>query len=233
MRQKLLSIAQRIRLPSICVLCNQTHAQNLAVCDACIHLFTFLDPACKQCSLPVVDSSYLLCGQCIKKPPYFDSTTIAYSYEEPLASLVRQFKYQNKLYLSAFLAQLIINAWAKKPTYPQCLIPIPMHDKKLKKRGFNQTIILSRFLSKQLKIPIDLTSCQKVLNTEPQAELTSNQRAQNIKNAFSVSPLPYSHVALIDDLLTTGSTANELAKKLKESGITTVEVWCCARTIKT
>lgn len=231
MRQKLSSIAQRIRLPSICILCNQFHSKRLAVCEACIALLPILGPACKYCALPLPNSLYPLCGQCIKKPPYFDKSIVHYSYEEPLRNLLHRFKYQNGLYLSTFLAQLIINAWKGQPSYPQCLIPIPMHPKKLKKRGFNQTIILARLLSKELNIPIDFSSCQKKINTLSQAELPSNQRIQNIKNAFSITRIPYTHIALIDDLLTTGSTVNELSKELKKSGVKTIEIWCCARTV--
>ena len=194
MRHKLLSIAQRIRLPSICVLCNQFHRANLAVCDFCITLLPTLEPACKQCAFPLPDNQYLVCGHCIKKPPHFDTTTINYSFEEPLRGLLHCFKYQNGLYLGSFLAQLIVNAWKKQPSYPQCLIPVPMHPKKLKSRGFNQTVLLTRFLNKQLKIPFDLINCQKMMNTTPQAELDGSKRTQNIKGAFTVNRLPYTHV---------------------------------------
>ncbi|RUR05778.1 ComF family protein [Legionella sp. km772] len=232
MRHKLLSIAQRIRLPSICILCNQFHPTRLAVCDFCIALFPSLGPSCKYCAFPLPDEGYLICGHCIKQPPYFNNATIAYSFEEPLRGLLHRFKYQNGLYLSSLLAQLIINAWKKQPSTPQCLIPVPMHPKKIKSRGFNQTIIIAQLLSKRLKIPIDFISCQKKLHTPAQAELNGKKRSQNIKNAFSVAPSSYKHIALIDDLLTTGSTVNELAKVLKKSGVQQVDIWCCARAVK-
>ncbi len=232
MRHKLLSIAQRIRLPSICILCKQFHKSSLAVCTACTDLLPTLESVCTYCAFPLPDNDYLICGYCIKKPPHFDSTTIGYRFEEPLRSLVHHFKYQNGLYLGAFLGQLIFNAWQKQPSYPQCLIPVPMHPKKLKSRGFNQTVILTRFLAKRMQLPYDLRSCQKTVNTTPQAELNGKKRSKNIQGAFTVKPLPYTHVALIDDLLTTGSTVNELAKLLKKSGVQQVDIWCCARTVK-
>lgn len=231
MRHKLLSIAQSIRLPSICLLCNQFHKNKLAVCDACMLFMPSLGSTCIHCAFPLPDTEYLICGFCIKKPPFFDSTTTAYRFEEPLRSLVHRFKYREGLYLAPVLSQLILNAWHRKPTQPQCLIPVPMHAEKLKTRGFNQAAVVTRLLAKRLQLPYDLNSCQKTVNTQPQALLDGSERAHNLRGAFSIKPLPYTHVALIDDLLTTGSTANELARTLKESGVERVELWCCARTV--
>lgn len=107
-----------------------------------------------------------------------------------------------------------------------------MHPKRLKLRGFNQAAVLTQTLSKKLQIPYDLTSCQKIINTAPQASLDGEQRQKNLRHAFKVTQIPYEHVALIDDLLTTGCTANELARTLKKSGVRQVDIWCCARTVE-
>lgn len=230
MREKLCSIARSIRLPSICVLCNQFHSTISAVCMPCIALMPQLGFTCTHCAYPLFDADYLVCGQCIKNTPHFDRTLCAYAFEEPLRSLIHQFKYQQKLYLASFLSQLIINAWEEGSIKPQCLIPMPMHPKKLKIRGFNQTVLLAQTLAKRLQIPMDLSCCKKVVNTMPQAQLDGEARPQNIKGAFQVSAMPYQHVALIDDLLTTGSTANELAVSIKKTGVEQVDLWCCART---
>lgn len=231
MRQKLRSITQRLRLPSICTLCNQFHNGPLAVCSYCVSMITPIGPACEKCAYPLPEGSHLICGHCIKKPPHFDKTFIAYTFEEPLRGLLHQFKYHNGLYLCSFLCHLMLKAVEKNTHFGECLIPVPMHPKRLKQRGFNQAAVLTTSLAKQLKIPFDLYSCQKIINTAPQASLDGNQRQKNLLNAFSISPLPYQHIVLIDDLLTTGSTANELAASLKKSGVARVDVWCCARTI--
>jgi ComF family protein len=123
------------------------------------------------------------------------------------------------------------DAWQRQIHNPECLIPIPMHPKKLKQRGFNQAAILAKSLARRLKIPYDLNSCQKIINTDPQASMDGEKRQTNVRGTFSVKPLPYQHVTLIDDLLTTGSTANELARVLKKSGVQRVDIWCCARTV--
>ena len=237
MRDKLLSIAQSIRLPSICVLCNQFNQGSNSICNYCIDLLPTLGPSCTHCAQPLFQEDYLICGHCIKNPPYFDRALVKYPFEEPLRTLLHRFKYHNALYLGSFLSQLILNAWnagINKPqssSQPQCLIPVPMHPKKLKLRGFNQSVLLAQFLAKKLKIPYDFRSCEKIVNTKAQASLDGEQRQKNLKGAFRIDPLPYEHIAIVDDLLTTGSTANELARTLKNSGVKQVDIWCCARTI--
>lgn len=232
MRLKLASITQTMRLPSICVLCNQANPSPLAVCSECISLLPQLGPSCTHCANPLPDAFYPICGACIKKKPHFDLAAIAYSFEEPIRTLLHRFKYQNGLYLGPFLGQLIFNAKEQKklPT-PECLIPVPLHASKIKHRGFNQTLILTQFLAKRLHIPYDVKHCRKITNTLAQAHLDKIKRSGNIKKAFVVDKLPYRHIALVDDLLTTGSTLNELAKQLKKAGVCQVDIWCCARTI--
>lgn len=233
MRQKLCSITQRLSLPSICTVCNQFHKGSMAVCTFCMKFMTPLGLRCKQCAYPLPQTNYLLCGQCIKKPPYFDNAYIGYQYNEPLRGLLHQFKYRNNLYLGSFLSHLIRhtlpNITQDSPT--PCLIPIPMHPQKIKQRGFNQAAVLAKLLAKQLHVAYDLTNCKKIINTVPQASLNGEQRQKNLHLSFAVNSIPYSHVILIDDLLTTGSTANELAHMLKQAGVARVDISCCARAV--
>lgn len=231
-RQKLLSVTQSLRLPSICTLCNQIHKNKRAVCNFCIELMPQLGVTCQHCAAPIADRNSLICGRCIKKPPYYDATRVIYKFEEPLRSLIHQFKYHNGLYLNSFLSHLILNALPKLPfNQPQCLIPVPMHPQKIKQRGFNHAAVLTRTLAQKLQLNYDLISCQKIINTPAQASLDKEQRQKNLRHAFMCKKLPYHHVALIDDLLTTGSTANALALTLKKAGVGSVELWCCARTV--
>lgn len=231
MRQKLFIVTQSLRLPVLCALCNQFHKGKLAVCSPCHALIEPLGPACRHCAYPLPNANYLICGRCIKKPPHFDQAFIAYQFTEPLRSLLHQFKYHNGLYLCSFLSHLILRSLEDQSSTPQCLIPVPMHPQRIKLRGFNQAAVLTQSLAKTLQLPYDLMSCQKIINTVPQASLDGAQRQKNLRQAFKVKKLPYHHVALIDDLLTTGSTANELALTLKKSGVQQVDIWCCARTV--
>ncbi|WP_423202247.1 ComF family protein [Legionella rowbothamii] len=230
MRQKLFIVTQSLRLPSICTLCSQFHKSNHAVCERCIEFMPLLGLACRHCATPLADAGSLICGSCIKKPPQFEHAYITYKFEEPLRGLLHQFKYHNGLYLHSFLSHLMLNGLPDS-NLPQCLIPVPMHARKIKQRGFNHAAILTRGLAKKLNLPYDLTSCQKILNTAPQASLDKKQRQSNLRHAFISKKLPFQHVALVDDLLTTGSTANELALTLKKSGVERVDLWCCARTV--
>ena len=229
MRHRMVSISQWFQLPSICALCNQYHRGRLAVCAECLELLTPIGPACYHCALPLPDDDFLVCGHCCKKKPYFHHVIAAYRFEEPLRTLLHEFKYHDGLYLSSFLATLILNAIPTDAAKTQCLIPVPMHPKRLRQRGFNHAAELAKQLGRALKLPYKLSQCKKIINTVPQVSLNERQRQQNLRNAFLAEPLPYQHVTLIDDLLTTGSTANELAKILKKQGVARVDVWCCAR----
>lgn len=106
-----------------------------------------------------------------------------------------------------------------------------MYPKRLKARGFNQAAVLTKLLSRHLNIPYDLYCCQKRINTASQASLDGEQRRKNLRNAFYASTLTYKHVMLVDDLLTTGSTANEIAYTLKSAGVWRVDICCCARAV--
>lgn len=231
MRDKLRSITQRLRPPTLCALCQQYHRGSLAVCIPCHELFLPLGPACKQCAQPLPDARFLICGRCCKKKPSFDHTFTGYVFREPLRTLLHAFKYQEGLYLRTFFGNLILKALPIEAKKTECLIPVPMHRQRLRHRGFNQSAELVKHLGHQLKIPYDLFCCKKIINTIPQAGLDADQRQKNLRHSFAVSPLPYQHVTIVDDLMTTGSTSHELAKTLKKQGVSRVDVWCCARVL--
>ncbi|MDI9819092.1 ComF family protein [Tatlockia sp. PL877] len=229
MHQKIISITQMLRLPSVCVLCNQYHHQPYAVCQACCEFFKAIGPACRYCAFPLPDENFLVCGQCSRLKPAFDRTFVAYRFEEPLRNLLHEYKYHGGLYLRNFLVKLMLDAIANTPITTQCLIPVPLHPKRLKQRGFNQAAEFSKLLAKHLNVPCALTICKKIRHTQPQVNLSGKERKQNLHHAFQVKATAYQHVTLVDDLLTTGSTVNELASLLKKQGVSQVDVWCCAR----
>lgn len=229
-RQKVASITQLLRLPSVCLLCQQYHRDSLAVCQHCNYLFKRINDACYYCALPLPDAKFLVCGDCTKKKPAFDRTITTYYFEEPLRTLLHEFKYREAFYLRTFLAKLMLDALPEKTVSTQCLVPVPLHPKRLQQRGFNQAAELAKLLAKQLKIPCELNLCKKIIHTPPQANLSGKQRRKNLHQAFQVKVNNYSHITLIDDLLTTGSTVNELARLFKQQGVGCVDVWCCART---
>lgn len=125
------------------------------------------------------------------------------------------------------MANILKHAIQQKP---QLLIPVPLHRRRLRSRGFNQAIELAKPVSRRLNIPIDRTACQKLRHTQAQSELPAKVRIQNLKNAFQLTrAISASHVAIIDDIYTTGATTQTLAHTLKKHGVTTIEAWCLAR----
>ena len=229
MRHKIASIAQTFRLPRICSLCNQYHPDHDAICKPCHALLKPLGPACQHCATLLPDAIFPVCGKCSIKPQALDRVITAYRFDEPLRTLLHEFKYHQALYLSNFLTQLILDALYDDAKKTQCLIPVPMHPLRIRQRGFNQAAELAKRLGRKLNIPYDLSGCQKISNTAPQATLNAKLRRKNIRNTFKANSVDYKHITLIDDLLTTGSTANELARVLKQQGVTRVDLWCCAR----
>ncbi len=225
------SIPQAFKLPIYCALCKQQHRHPHAVCEHCHRLLEPLHHSCYHCALPLPSSDFLICGLCIKEKPAVDHAIAAYRFEEPLRRLLHAFKYQEGLYLCSYLAHLLLDKLDDFDKKTQCLIPVPLHPLRLKQRGFNQAALLAQYLGRQLKIPCDLKRCSKQHNTPAQAQLSANERRKNLHNAFHCPTLPYQHVTLIDDLLTTGSTVNELAKTLKQKGVQRVDVWACAKAV--
>lgn len=216
-------------IPSICRICRQYHRNEHAICTACMALMEPLGPACRSCANPLTHSLPPVCGACSVRPPALDYVFTAYRYTEPLKTLVQAFKYDAALYLTSFLASLMLAAI--EDDYPtQCLIPIPLYTARIRARGFNQSALLARYLSSSLQKPYDLQACIKRFATPTQASLPAKERQTNLLDAFEARALPYQHVTLIDDLFTTGATANEVARTLKtQAGVVRVDLWCCAR----
>ncbi|MCX7116705.1 MAG: ComF family protein [Legionellales bacterium] len=231
MRRIIASISHVLRLSSICLICEQYHPGHLALCEACLHLLIPIEHACTHCALPLPEGQFLVCGPCSQKTPLVDRTYAPYRFEEPLRSLIHSFKYHEGLYLSSFLASLMMTSIPLEAQKTECLIPVPMHPQRLKERGFNQSAELTKHLGRHFNIPYELAHCKKIRNTLPQASLNANERLKNLREAFQANPLPYHHITLIDDLFTTGCTVNELALVLKKQGVKRVDVWCCARVI--
>lgn len=137
------------------------------------------------------------------------------------------------MWYAPLLARIFILALQKRQTQmPECIIPIPLHPKRLHQRGFNQSLEVVKIIAKQLNIPVNTSLCTRNTNTAFQSGLTAKQRRLNLHNAFKiVKSHQFKHVAIFDDVVTTGTTANELSRKLKLSGVEIIEVWALARTV--
>jgi ComF family protein len=156
------------------------------------------------------------------------------SYHHGLGPVVASIKYQQQLApLKVLVAALVsrVNLLVEQQLIilPQVLLPVPLHPQRLKQRGFNQAWLIAKEISEQLNIPLDANVLKRVADTQPQAGMTGKQRRKNCHKAFElVNHIPYQRVALVDDVLTTGTTANEIAKLLNKQGVY-VDVWCLVR----
>lgn len=214
-------------LPATCLLCGQGGYQDLDLCFGCYQQLSKNDCCCQRCGSYGTQTE--LCGDCLTEPRYFDRVQAPFLYQDGLRYLITHFKYQRQ-YSHARTLGLLLARQLDVSTPPDCLIPVPLHKSRYRQRGFNQAIEMAKVISKVHHIPVQLQTCIRQRNTAQQVGLSNKQRKKNIKNAFVVlKPVADQHIALIDDVMTTGSTANELAKVLKKAGAKQVDVWLCAR----
>lgn len=218
-------------IPTPCLLCGINITQS-CLCHCCFNALPLLGHHCERCAMPISLGQY--CGQCLAKPPIRHRTHSLFRYTSPIDRLIGDMKYHNQLQLTDYFAnKLSLHIQQQNGIKPERLIPIPLHPKRLRQRGYNQSVELAKTLSKQLNIPVDNVTLTRIKNTLPQAQLAYSKRKKNMKSAFECQPntLP-KHIALIDDVLTTGHTADMAAKACLQQGAEKVELWTIARTIR-
>jgi ComF family protein len=221
--------------PPRCVLCGSPGFNDMDICEHCYHDLPWIQSACLQCAIPLANHSgdQLKCGQCLRKAPVFDRSVSLFSYAEEAITLVYRLKFNEKLAYSRLLGSMLADAIAKKNIeLPGCILPVPLYKKRLRQRGFNQSLELARPIANRFNIPIDVHAVKRVRDTQSQTGLDKKQRRKNIRAAFKiVEPVSAPHVAVVDDVVTTTSTANELSRLLKRSGVRRVDVWSIARAV--
>jgi len=214
-------------LPQPCRLCGAAGDRDRCLCDGCARDLPILGPACPRCALPL-SADAPLCGRCLRRPPPFDAALAPLRYAAPVDTLVHEFKFRGRLASGRLLAELMADAVAERPR-PQLLLPVPLHPRRLRERGFNQAHELARLLGRRLGIPVDGELVRRMRDTPPQHELPAKARRANIRRAFALAHPPPAHVAVVDDVMTTGQTVAEIARLLKRAGARRVEVWVAAR----
>ena len=214
-------------LPQQCLLCTAAASMS-ALCAACHAQLPWLPVArCPQCALPTFEGS--LCGTCLSHPPRFDRVTAAFAYQWPLAALIHHYKYGGNLVLARPFAQALA---AQIHDAADLIIPMPLAPRRLRERGFNQALEIARFVSQLTGIAITADACRRVRDSAPQAALPWSERRSNIRGAFVCdADLQGKRIAVIDDVLTTGATLNELARNLRQAGATQIQGWVVARAL--
>ena len=214
-------------LPGQCRLCRDWTRGSL--CGACRAASLRRVPRCERCAI-AVPPGQSVCGACLREPPPFGRCVAALDYAEPWDALIRQFKFHGHAELAALFAGLMREAWGEADA-PELLLPAPLSATRLRERGYNQSWELAR----RLGAGADAGLLLRTRDTAHQIDLPPAQRAGNVLGAFAVEPLRRRElegrtVTLVDDVLTTGATAAEMARTLLAAGAATVQLWVLART---
>ncbi len=225
-------------LPEKCALCRCI--SNLGFCIKCQKLLPWTECACAVCGIHLHEPG--VCGRCQIRRPVYQHSIIPFRYAPPVSTNIQALKYAEQLSYAVAMGKILSLSIAKDPTpWPDLIVPIPLHRKRMAQRGFNQASEIARVLSKQLGIPINYSLIKRVKNTVTQTGLNEKKRQQNMNKAFigtrhagktstGKNATPYQHVALLDDVVTSGSTVNAAAKALLDVGIRYVSVWAIAKT---
>lgn len=151
-------------------------------------------------------------------------------HQGAIRHLIGNLKFRADYKNASLLGLLLADHLKQTAELPDLILPTPLHKARYRERGFNQSIEIARTVAQVLQIPLDLTSCKRHRDTPHQTQLPAKIRRKNLKNAFSVvKPIQVRHIAILDDVMTTGSTAHELANVLKKAGASRVDIWVCAR----
>ncbi len=212
-----------------CRLCGAAHRGEL--CEPCRAELPALATACPQCAQPLEGTQAGLCGQCLAHPPSFDAARVPFRYAPPVDRLIAGLKFHERLSDGRLLGSLLAEAIAAAPRV-DLLLPIPLHRQRLRERGFNQAAELARTVSSTTGIPVDYDALARVRAGSPQHQARRRERLRQMRGAFTWQDRqrPPARVALIDDVVTTGATADAAARCLKRAGAEWVEVWAVART---
>lgn len=224
---------QSFLFPPCCPCCGNRGESEIFFCTGCYAGLPFNHHACRRCALPLPPKATAgsLCGLCTNSPPLFHQALTALRYEAPVSHLISSLKFRQRLQLLEPMAKLMVGRLAVVQDLPEVVIPVPLHPTRLRERGFNQSLEIARLLTKDLQIDLDWRSVRRVRPTPPQTGLSKKERRRNLRSAFIASErLQTRHVALFDDVITTGATLTELTRLLLRSGVKQVDIWALART---
>lgn len=232
---KWLGRAWRLLCPPTCVLCG-ANARWIDICAGCETDLPRHEHACARCAVPLAGSiaGGLECGQCQRRQPPFDRALCAFDYRFPVDRLLQALKFRGALVYGRVLGELLAaRVESVADSLPALIVPMPLHRRRLGERGFNQAYEIARPVARRLGLPLDSSGVVRLRATREQSLLDAQERRANLRGAFAARQAAWpAHVAIVDDVLTTGSTAGELARTLKKAGARQVDVWCVARAAK-
>lgn len=224
-----MGIYQRIIPKQSCVLCAEYG--EFCVCNSCASNLKTTEHRCQSCATKL-NSDLSFCGQCLSHAPVFSKAYTLYDYCDVTADLIKRFKFDHQLCIGDFFAHQLNDFYHSligKGNKYDAIIPLPLSKARMKERGFNQTHELLRIIGKNKGVFIDYKSVKRIKPTKPLSSLNLEERKSEIKNAFSAKPISYKKVLLVDDVMTTGSSMNELAKIVLKAGAESCDVLTLAR----
>lgn len=224
-------------LPCQCALCGELASEP--ICDVCdVQFFSSTPARCIRCGSHLShEPDTGECVSCLRSPPAFDASIVATDYRPPTDQLVLALKFRHQLALAPALAQRLRRASERsKFSQPDLLMAVPLGPQRLVDRGFNQSLEIARHLAKAWRLPLERQGALRQIETPPQSLLSPEERRKNILRAFTVPPAAIGkikgrHIAVVDDVMTTGTTLNELARTLKRFGAARVTNLVFARAL--
>ncbi len=221
-------------LPPRCSGCGTIVDDTDSFCAECWSKLDFLQGGCSRCGLPLEATDIDTCGRCLAKPPRLDRIRAAVAYDDISRSVALRLKYGRKVALARTMSRYMLPLVAE-PSPRALLVPVPLHRSRLWNRGFNQSAIIARELSRRTGLPLAADALRRVRPTPPLKGMNMNQRRRTVAGAFRANEdadLANREIVLIDDVLTTGSTANACARALKRAGAARVDLISWARVIR-
>jgi ComF family protein len=221
-------------LPGRCLLCDVFTGTTTDLCEHCRTSLPWIARPCRQCGLPLIDAPVPLCGECILRPSPFQQVVAPFAFEAPAAELIRGIKFGGDLVANRVLATLLAaEIAARYDDLPAIILPVPLHWRRLLRRGHNQAALIARTVGRRLGVPIEFDGVRRIRATRAQTGLDRSERRRNLIGAFACrAHVTERAVAVVDDVMTTGATLTAMARCLKGAGASEVHVWTLARTIR-
>lgn len=231
---KISGLMKDVLFPKSCPMCDEVMKRGMLICGNCEPKLVYInEPKCKKCGKQIENNETEYCNDCSKNPHYYKRGIAAFLYNDMVSHSIYRFKYHNRRTYAEFYGAAIAKMY-----YPEIrrwqadvIIPVPIHEKKMIKRGYNQAELIANELGKNLDMKVDGRLLKRVVNTRPQKEMSRNDRKKNMENAFKITNnvVEYKKIILVDDIYTTGSTIDACAKALLSAGVK--EVYCVCLSI--
>lgn len=232
-RQQVASWADQLLaliFPPVCAACNRP---GPLICSECAgQMATIAEPICERCGRTLLYEAPI-CGRCLGASFSLEQVRTPLAYKDPTARIIHRLKYEGLFALARPLAQIMIDAWPDWEPAPDLILPIPLHPRRQRRRGFNQSASLAKHLGTEVGLPVEERALRRMKNTIPQIGLSPAEREENVRQAFAAEGklVEAQYILLIDDVYTTGATMRAAATALLSSGAAGVSAYCLARSV--